>query len=58
MTPKYSAEWWEKVAARPPEATLQPNEPTEGRSADRSDDLVTEPVTSEPSKSTSFAKTR
>jgi len=43
MTPKYSAEWWEKVAARPPiGATVQPK-PSRAAGAER-DRSASEPV--------------
>jgi hypothetical protein len=58
MTPKYSAEWWEKVAARPLEVTLQPSEPSEAGSVDDRDHRAGEPVTSQSSKLLSFAKAR
>jgi hypothetical protein len=58
MTLKYSAEWWEKVAARPLETTLQPSGPSEVGSADDRDDRAREPVASHSTNPLSFAEAR
>ena len=58
VTAKYSGEWWEKVAARPLEATLQPNAPSGTGRDDGPDHLLAEPAASQPTKPLSVAKAR
>jgi len=58
MTPKYSAEWWEKVAARTLETVFQQKRPTGAESADTRDGRDREAATTEPEIAISFTNTR
>ena len=57
MTPKYSAEWWEKVAARTLEAVFQQKRPTES-SGDTREGRAREPITAQPQMAISLTNTR
>jgi hypothetical protein len=58
MTPKYSAEWWEKVAARTLETVFQQQRPTGPESADTRDGRDRETARTEPEMAISFTNTR
>jgi hypothetical protein len=58
MTPKYSAEWWEKVAARTLETVFQHDRATRSESVDTRDDRDRETATAKPEMAISFTNTR